>query len=74
MDERDDHDRPTGTPEEPTETNGTPPLPVALRNTEITEADAEALSKAAEDILAAGQPAAPAPKKVPEGKRVRVRR
>jgi hypothetical protein len=54
--------------------NETPILPVALRNSEITEADVLVLAQKAKEILATGKQPAPATKKVRAGKRVRVRR
>jgi len=45
-----------------------PPLPVALRNDEITEADALALARKAAEALASAAPAK-APVRIPMGKR-----
>ena len=69
----DDHRR-VGREEQQAATNETSILPVALRNAEITDADALSLAQKAEEILATGEPPAPTPKNVREGTRVRVRR
>ena len=53
--------------------NELPSLPVALRNTQITEEDANRLFQKAEEMVEKGTPPATAPKRVREGKRERVR-
>ncbi len=49
------------------------PLPVAVRNDEITEEDFVALTQKAEEARASGEPSKAPPRKIAEGRRVPVR-